>query len=466
MRVRGSTAVQNAGLSDAAARSAARPRPLCCAGYPYPIARESPVRDVREQLYARLTWRLVPFLFACYVCAYLDRVNVGFAKLHMQHALAFSDTIYGFGAGIFFIGYFLFEVPSNLVLHRYGARRTIARIMIAWGLISAAMAFVTTPLEFYILRFLLGVAEAGFFPGIILYLTYWFPRERRGRVTALFVTAVPIASVLGGPLSGYIMQNLDTWHALAGWQWLFILEGLPSVAFGIAAWYCLADRLSEADWLRDDERRLIEADLAREAASVPHRQIKDGLLRGRVWHLAAIYFCLVMGLYGLSFWLPTLVAELGYRTPLTIGLVSAIPFGAAAVVMVAIGRHADRSNERRWHMVVPAGVGALALLASLALRDQPVLAIAALTASACGILSAIPQTWNLATAFLGGGAAASGIALVNSFGNLSGFVGPYAIGFLRGTTGSTTGGIGFLAVALLVGGVLVLAVPAHLVRGP
>jgi MFS family permease len=423
-----------------------------------------PVHGEADRVYAKVAWRLIPFLFACYICAYLDRVNVGFAKLEMLDALGFSEAVYGFGAGVFFLGYFLFEVPSNLLMLKLGARRTIARIMIAWGLISAAMLWVTTPGMFYLLRFLLGVAEAGFFPGVIFYFTRWFPAARRGRITALFATAVAVATVIGAPLSGAIMQHLDGVGGWAGWQWLFLLEGLPSVAMGLAALWWLDDGVADARWLSASERALIARELAAESAAIGRQRVLDGLRLPWVWLLAAIYFCLVMGLYGLNFWLPTIVEDLGYTGLVAIGWITAIPFGAAALAMVLVGRHADASGERRWHIVVPALAGALGLVASVLLAAHPVLAIAALTLAACGILSAIPQAWSLATAFVSGGAAAAGIALINSFGNLSGFVGPYAIGWIREASGSTAAGVFLLAGSLCVGAALVLRVPAERVN--
>jgi MFS family permease len=414
-----------------------------------------------ERVYAKITRRLVPFLFLCYICAYLDRVNVGFAKLQMSDALGFSDAVYGLGAGIFFIGYFLFEIPSNLLLHRYGARRCISRIMILWGIISISMLWVETPAMFYFLRFLLGAAEAGFFPGVILYLTYWFPLSRRGRVVALFATAVAIASVIGAPLSSYIMQAMDGVRAWAGWQWLFFLEGLPSVVFGIAAFLYLDDRVADARWLTEAEKARIAADLATDIKHVTHTGILEALQAPRVWLMSGIYFAFVMGLYGLNFWLPTIVRDLGYESLITIGYVSAIPFGAAAISMVIVGRSADRHQERRWHIVIPALLGAVGLAASVMLSGTPVLAIAALTLATCGVLSALPQCWSLATTFLGGGAAAAGIALINSFGNLSGFVGPYAIGWIKDATGDTANGVYLLAASVTIGALLVLRVPVR-----
>lgn len=412
-----------------------------------------------DRVYTRVAWRLIPFLFLCYICAYLDRVNVGFAKLQMLDELAFSEAMYGFGAGVFFIGYFFFEVPSNLLILRYGASRCIARIMILWGLISAAMMFVTTPLEFYVLRFLLGVAEAGFFPGVIFYLTLWFPASRRGRMTALFATAVAISTVIGAPLSGVIMHYLDGANGWAGWQWLFLLEGLPSVLLGVLAYVWLDDQVADARWLNWDEKALIARDLEAERAAIGHQRIIDGLRLPAVWLMAAIYFALVMGLYGLNFWLPTIIRDLGYTSYIEIGLLNAIPFGAAAVTMVLVARSADRRNERRWHIVVPALIGALALVASVLLAAQPLLAVAALSIAACGIFAAIPQAWGLATAIISGGAAAAGIALINSIGNLSGFVGPYAIGWIKQASGSTAAGMIMLAVSLTLGALLVLRVP-------
>ena len=412
-----------------------------------------PLND--DQLYARVTWRLVPFLFACYVCAYLDRVNVGFAKLTMLDALGFSETVYGLGAGVFFIGYFLFEIPSNLALHRFGARRTIARIMVAWGLLSAATLWVTTPTQFYVLRFLLGAAEAGFFPGIILYLTYWYPAARRARVTALFATAVPLASVIGAPLSGWLLEHFDGVRGLAGWQWLFLLEALPSVLLGLCALALFDDRIGDARWLRDAERARLTAALEAEQRSDAPAHALDGLRRPAVWRMAAVYFAFVMGLYGLNFWLPTLVRDLGFRGALDIGLVTALPFAAAAVAMVLVARHSDQRGERRWHTVIPALLGALGLAASVPLAQHAGLALLALTVGACGVLCALVMSWSLTTALVQGAAAASGIALVNSFGNLSGFVGPYAIGYLKDTTGGTAPGVLMLAASMVVGAALV-----------
>ena len=417
------------------------------------------------RLYARITRRLVPFLFLCYVAAYLDRVNISFAKLTMSAALEFSDTVYGLGAGIFFIGYFLFEIPSNLLMQRIGARATMARIMVLWGLVSAGTCLVQTPTQFYVMRFLLGLAEAGFFPGVVLYLTYWFPAERRGRVMALFVTAVAVSGAAGSPLSGWLMKTLDGLHGVAGWQWLLLVEGLPSVVLGLLAWRWLDDRVEDARWLSAAERAHVLAAIEAEAATKAPLSALDALRDRRVWLLAAIYFCIASGLYGVNFWLPTIVKSLGVTDLVSIGLVSAVPWIAAMGCMTVIGQRADRRRERRFHVALPALAGAAGLLASVPLHDSPVLAIAALTVGMSGILTALPLSWSLSTAFLGGAGAASGIALINAIGNLSGFVSPYLVGYLRDLTGHTDDGLFFLAGLLVAGALLVVfKVPAALVN--
>ncbi len=418
-----------------------------------------------DALYAKVTWRLMPFLYLCYVAAYLDRVNVGFAKLTMASDLRFSDTVYGLGAGVFFLGYFLFEVPSNLLMHRIGARLTMARIMILWGLISASTMFVSSPGMFYAMRFLLGMAEAGFFPGVVLYLTYWYPAQRRGRAQTLLVTGVAVAGVLGNPVSGWIMESTHGAHGLQGWQWLFLLEGLPSVVLGLLAFRYLDNSVAEARWLTPDERAVLTANIAKEAAEKSTTDAMHALRDGRVWLLALIYFCLASGLYGVNFWLPTIVKGMGITDLEQIGLVSAVPWLAAAFAMVAVARSADLRRERRYHVAVPALLGAVGLAASVPLAGHPAAAIAALALGTCGLLSSIPLCWSLATAFLGGAGAASGIALINSFGNLSGFAAPYLMGFIRERTGSTDLAMYTLAAVLVLGAVLVLTrVPAALVN--
>ncbi|MCE3262010.1 MAG: transporter [Pseudoduganella sp.] len=410
-----------------------------------------------DKLYARVSARLLPFLFLCYVVAYLDRVNVGFAKLQMQADLHLSDTVYGLGAGIFFLGYFLFEVPANLLMLRVGARRWIARIMVSWGLVSVAMLFTNSPASFYVLRFLLGVAEAGFFPGVILYLTYWYPAQRRARIVAIFMSGVAVAGVLGGPLSGWIMSQFAGQAGLAGWQWLFLLEGLPAVVLGVLTLAVLDDGIDDARWLDDEAKALLRQELARDGEPRAPWGLRHVLGSGRVWILALMYFLFVMGLYGVGFWLPQLVRNAGVQDVLDIGLLTAIPYGLAALAMIVVARRSDRSGERRWHVALPAFVGAAGLVASTYTAHNPVLALAALSVATAGILSTFPVFWSIPTAMLGGTAAAAGIAMINSLGNLAGFVSPYLVGAIRDATHSTASGMLLLAASLAVGGALVLA---------
>jgi D-galactonate transporter len=425
-----------------------------------------PAPTFEEATYKKVALRLIPFLLICYIVAYLDRVNVGFAKLQMLTDLKMSDTVYGLGSGIFFIGYFLFEVPSNVILHRVGARVWIARIMISWGVLSACMMFVSSPVSFYIVRFLLGLAEAGFFPGVILYLTYWYPAQRRARMTAFFMTAVAISGVIGGPLSGWILRDLAGANGWAGWQWMFLIEGIPSVIVGIVVLFFLDDRISHAKWLSTDEKNLLERNIAADNSHKTEESVMTVLTRGRVWLMALIYFAFVMGLYGISFWLPTIIKQTGIADALTIGLLSAIPWAFAAVSMVLVARSADKHGERRWHLAIPAFLGAIGIIISVMFRDDTLLAMAGLTLATMGILSTLPSFWSLPTAFLAGTGAAAGIALINSLGNLSGFVAPFAFGWLKDLTSSTNSGMYMLAISLVIGALLVLSVPAALVRSP
>ncbi|WP_206996389.1 MFS transporter [Trinickia mobilis] len=416
--------------------------------------------------YAKVAWRLIPFLFFCYLCAYLDRINVSFAKLQMLRDLGMSDAVYGLGAGIFFVGYLMFEVPSNLVLLKVGARRWIARIMVTWGLISALMMFVSTPAQFYAVRFLLGVAEAGFFPAILLYLTYWFPAGRRSKVTALFMTGIPMSGVIGGPLSGWIMHSLSGAHGLAGWQWLFLLEGVPTMMVGIVAYFYLDDKVSDARWLSDDEKTVIVGDLQAEAGHHKLHSLRDGLASPRVLLLSAIYFFFTMGLYGVSFWLPSLVKASGVSGTLNIGLLSAVPYAAAAIAMVAVGRSSDRRGERRWHLAIPGVIGALALCASVLYAHDTVVAIIALTVGTMGVITTISQFWTVPPAVLQGAAAAGGIALANSVGSISGVVSPYVIGWLQTSTGSTGSGVVGIAASMVIGSLLTLTLRRAHVNNP
>lgn len=422
--------------------------------------------DLESATYTKVAWRLLPFLFLCYVCAYLDRINVSFAKLQMANDLAFSDAVYGLGAGIFFVGYLMFEVPSNLILLRVGARRWIARIMVTWGLISAGMMFVSSPTSFYLMRFLLGVAEAGFIPAILLYLTYWFPNKRRGKVTALFLTGIPMSGVIGGPLSGWIMNHFNGTMGMAGWKWLFLLEGLPTVFVGIVAFFYLNDKVSDAKWLTQAEKSLIQRDLAAEQQGQHLHSIKDGLTNPKVLLLAGIYFFFTMGLYGVSFWLPSLVKASGVSDPLDIGLLSSIPYAAAVVGMILISRSSDSTGERRWHLSLAGLLGAIGLCASVFFAKDTTWAMVALTIGTIGVMATISQFWALPATILTGGAAAAGIAFVNSIGSISGIVSPYVIGWVQTMYGSSGGGVFGLAASLVLGSILVFTVPAALVNVP
>ena len=417
-----------------------------------------------DRIYAKVGWRLIPFLVLCYLVSYLDRVNVGFAKLEMLKDLNLSDAVYGLGAGIFFLGYFLFEIPSNLILHRVGAKVWIARIMITWGIISAAMMFTNSATTFYVLRFLLGAAEAGFFPGIVLYLTYWYPNARRGRMTTLFMLAVPLSGLVGGPISGWIMSAFGGGgHGLAGWQWLYLLEGIPAILIGILVLFYLDDRIEKAKWLTDSEKAILARNIATENQAKEEPSVLIAMSMPRVWIMAFTYFCFVMGLYGVGFWMPSIIKGIGVSSTLEIGMLTAIPNLFAIIGMVLISRSSDRMRERRWHLAIPAVIGALGLIWSTS-ASGVVLAMAALTIANVGIITVLPLLWSQPTAMLSGTAAAAGIALINSVGNLAGFFSPSLVGWLKATTGSTASGMYLLAASLVVGALLALSQPAKLVN--
>ena len=406
---------------------------------------------------ATLRRRLIPFLFLLYVVAYLDRVNVGFAALDMNRDLGFSAAVYGLGTGIFFVSYTLLEVPSNLMLARVGARIWIARIMLTWGLVSVGMAFVHNATTFYLLRFLLGAAEAGFFPGIIYYLTQWFPARERGRAVALFMTGTAIAGVIGGPISSALLLLDGTW-GLHGWQWLFVIEGIPAVLLAPVVLRRLDDRPETATWLSAAERTWLTATLAAEAAPSPgaHHDLRGALVSGRLWALASIYFCIVLAFYGVSFWLPQILQQLSHYPSSVVALISAVPYVVAAVGMVVVGARSDRTGERRWHVAVPALVGAAGFAAAATVPPSVALSVAALSVAALGVWGALGPFWALPTAFLRGRAAAGGVALVNAVGNIGGFVGPTVVGYVRDATGSFAAGLWLLAAGLVVGAVITL----------
>ncbi len=420
---------------------------------------------VRKSAYRKNAFRLMPFLMLCYFCAYLDRVNVGFAKLQMMSDLQFSEAVYGLGAGIFFIGYFLCEVPSNIVLHKVGARRWIARIMITWGILSGCFAFVQTEWQFYTLRFLLGVAEAGLAPGLLLYLTYWFPSYRRARMTVLWFIAIPISGMIGGPLSGLIMDRMSGVHGWFGWQWMFVIEAIPTVLVGLLVLAVLKDSVQEANWLTQDEKNLVKQELAQDNQHKEgHASVKEFIADKRLWLLAGIYFCVVMGQYAITFWLPTLIRNSGISDNWHIGLLTSLPYMCAIVVMILAGRSGDHFQERRWHLIIPMCAGAIALTFATLFASNLTLSLICLCIAASGVLTASSLFWMLPTNFLGGVSAAAGIAAVNSFANLAGFCSPYLIGWVTTNTGSNAIGMFLITTVLIFGASLVLRVPAKLVN--
>jgi ACS family tartrate transporter-like MFS transporter len=402
--------------------------------------------------------RLIPFLFVLYVVSFLDRVNVGFAALEMNRDLGLSPAVYGFGAGIFFIGYSLFEVPSNLILARTGARLWIARIMITWGLIAAGMMFVRGPVSFYVVRFLLGIAEAGFFPGIIFYLSEWFPSDARARAIARFMIAIPVSGMIGGPISGALL-GLSGQLGLTGWQWLFLLEGVPAVVLGFAVLRYLPDRPEDAAWLEPEPRRwLLERLTTERDRCVEHHgfSVARALSSAVVWQMGLLVFLSIsFGQYALSLWLPQIVRGFSGLSNLQVGFVSAIPNSVAVVTMMLVAAHSDRTGERCLHIAAASAIAAIGFL-GCALVQSPVLAVTFLSLAAAGLLSAHGPFWPLPSKFLTGAAAAGGIALINSLSNLSGFVGPYAIGLLNGASGNFRSGLLLLAFVPLAGMALAL----------
>ncbi|SFB51610.1 MFS transporter [Azotobacter beijerinckii] len=420
------------------------------------------VQDERNALYRKITWRIIPFIFVCYLFNYIDRVNVGFAKLQMLKDLSFSETVYGLGAGIFFIGYVLCGVPSNLALTRFGPRRWIAVMMIAWGLLSTALLLVKTSEQFYILRLFTGAAEAGFFPGMVLYLSQWFPASRRGRIMALFMAAIPVSGLVGGPFSGWILNHFALGQGgLAGWQWMFLIQGLPTVLLGVLAIFMLSDGFAKARWLSDDERRLLEADLRADAASKVQGvsdSVSAVLRNPVVWAFGLVYFCIQSGVYAINFWLPSIIKSLGFSDALVIGWISAIPYLLAGLFMQLVGHLSDHGGERRWYLVVPMWMGAAGLIVAVSFADNPVMAIFGLSIATMGALTGLPMFWPLPTAFLSTAAAAAGLALINSMGQIAGFVSPYLVGWVKDMTGTTDVALYLLAGMTVLGSLVALSV--------
>jgi MFS transporter, ACS family, tartrate transporter len=416
---------------------------------------------LERRVMSKLTWRLIPFMCLCYLVAFIDRTNVSVAKLQMK----FDDEVYGLGFGIFFIGYFIFEVPSNVIMEKVGARIWIARIMIVWGIISSCFMFVGTKVWlFHTLRFLVGAGEAGFFPGMILYLTYWFPTAYRSRTVALFMTAAALSAVVGNPLSGALLK-MDGILGLAGFQWLFLLEGIPAVLLGVAVLWFLPNGPTQAKWLAPEEvawlQSRLDAERAERVSHTGHMTLWQALSNRKVALLSALYFLIVIGGYGLDSFIPTLIKQsMGWTTAaddFKVSLLSAIPPLCAAVWMVIHGRHSDKTGERRWHVLVACFMGAAGLTIA-ALAKNPVIVMAGLCLSVCGRWSCIPPFWALPTAFLSGTAAAGGIAMINSIGNLGGFAGPYTMGKLKMLTADYSTGMLILAGCFVVGGIVALTV--------
>ncbi len=418
-----------------------------------------PNADVVESIYAKVSWRIIPILLISYMVAYLDRINIGYAQLQMKQTLPFGDAVYGIGAGIFFVGYFLFEVPSNLLLERIGARKTLLRIMVLWGLTAAAMMFVTTPTQFYIARFLLGVFEAGFFPGIILYFTYWYPSVRRGQVIAIFMSATTIISVLAGPLCGVILKYFDGMNGWAGWQWLFLVQGLPAAILGVIIFFYLQDKPADANWLSPAEKNLLrhnlehdEKDIEGETESTVGQMIRDP----KVYLLALVYFLLLGATYTMVFWLPTLIQSWGVKDLFLIGIYAAIPNAAGVIGMILIGRHSDKWHERRWHFAACVAIAAVGLFVTTLLQGNLVGSILALSFAVIGIASATPLFFALVSEYLSVGAAAGGIALISCLGNLGPAVSPTINGFILRNTGDNIYSMYFVLALYLLSGTLLL----------
>ena len=404
--------------------------------------------------YRKVDMRIVPFLFFCYILAYLDRVNVGFAKLQMLKDLSLSDAAFATGAGIFFIGYFFFEVPSNVLLKKFGARMWIARIMISWGIISGCMIFVKGEWSFYAMRFLLGLAEAGFFPGVIYYLTLWYPSRLRSTRTAWFVAAIAVSGVVGNPISGWIMDVLSGAMKLAGWQWLFLSEGIPSILVGFLVIFYLDSSIAEAKWLTPEEKASLAHNLEAEDKHKTEHKLVDAFTSGKVWVLCGIYFTLMIGLYGIAFWLPTIVKAFGLKGYLRVGLITAIPYGVAVIGMILLSNHSDKTGERRLHYVANVVVGAVGLILSGVFASNPVLAIIFLSLGTLGVIGSMPLFWPLPSAFLAGTAAAAGIGIVNSVGNLGGYVGPNIPIWARHFSSDSSAALYIIAGILMVGALL------------
>jgi len=429
---------------------------------------DTPDSQITENVYRKITLRIVPFLFLCYVLNYIDRVNISFASLQFRQDLGISTASYGFGVGIFFVGYVLFEVPSNLLMQRIGARRTIMRIMVLWGLVSIATLFVTSATQFYVVRALLGIAEAGFFPGVVFYMTLWFPSAMRARIMAMFVLAIALSGVVGGPVSGLIMTELSGTAGLRGWQWLFLFEGIPPVLAGIAAYFYLSDGPEDATWLDAEEKRFVIANLVVETSareSAQHGTFWRAARDPRLYAAAAAWFVMAWCGSVLNYWSPMIIHNSGVTDTLQVGFLSAVPYAVGAVGMLLINRHSDLKLERRWHYAIGvfASAAAVALLPSVANDWQ--LAIALLAILSVGYLAGVALFWSIPTAYLSKTASAGSIALISAIGQCGGLTAPNIIGWTQQATGNFAVGFYIVALGMVLGTVIMLiGIPARLLR--
>lgn len=417
-------------------------------------------RDLEANaVYRKVLWRIMPFLMLCYIVAFIDRANIGFAKLHFVTDLGFNDAIYGIGAGIFYVGYILFEVPSNMVLHKNGVRQTLLRIMLLWGVFSAGMAFMQTSTHFYVMRFLLGAAEAGMFPGMLLYLTYWVPLNRRARFNALFTASIPLAGMLGGPLSGWLMHTFEGVAGMKGWQWMFIIEGLPACALGLVAYFYLQDGPASAKWLTPAQKNIITEDLAKSVSVKKNggeHSYMDAIRDPKLYWLSSMGIAVLVSTGGVFFWLPTIIRKSGIDNVMTIGILSVIPFLIALIVQYLNARHSDRTGERRWHVAIPAFCAAIGWASLPSVQGNVPLSLLMLTLATAGTLGLTGPFWTLPSSFLSGKAAAGGIALLSTFAGLGSVFSPMLVGWLSSTTGSLAMGQYYFAALMLFGAVTLL----------